>query len=242
MAHTYRENPNRQQVDARVETLDFSAYDLVLLGGDLTQQSTLEASNMSYLDSVFNLQNPNVHWAIGNHDYMQPQLVPEATGKPLFYTFHRKGVTFLVLDSQLDSCSISGAQRTLFQAVIDTMRQSSHFVLMQHKLCWLWQHPELQGFEKQANADFGPQPWDTNPNNFYADIYPSLVALEQQGIEVICLSGDVGVRANQFAHRTAEGIDFLASGLSRTGEADDVVLRFVHKPEARTLSWHFAPI
>ena len=242
LAHTYTENPTMQEVDPRVVAMDLSVYPLVLLGGDLTHGSTQEASNLHYLDSVFGIRQPNVHWAIGNHDYMQPNIVPPFTGKPLFYSFHRKGVTFLVLDSQRDACGLGPEQLALFQSVTDTLSASSHLVILQHKLCWLYGNAELQPFEEQANANIGPEPWDTNPNNFHEVAYPKLAELEQNGIEVLCISGDLGVRAKQFHYQTAEGIDFIASGLSRTGDADDVILKLLHQPNARTLEWRFEPI
>lgn len=242
IAHTYQENPNRQAVDPRVEALNFSTYDLVLLGGDLTQTSTAEAQNLHYLDSVFGIRKPNVHWAIGNHDYMQPQLVPAFTGKPLFYTFHHQGITFLVLDSQRDACGLGAEQLSLFKAVTDTLDKSTHLIVMQHKLCWLYNHAELQAFEHDANADFGPEAWDTNPNNFHEVTANTFARLEKRGIDVVCISGDIGVRSSEFEYRTIEGIDFIASGLSRTGEPNDRVLELQHWPSEGRLQWMFKPI
>ena len=68
VAHTYLENPERQEVDPRVVSKDLSAYELLLLGGDLSARSTEDTTNLLYLDSVFGIRKPNVHWAIGNHD------------------------------------------------------------------------------------------------------------------------------------------------------------------------------
>ena len=61
LAHTYQENPDRQAVDPRVEAINFNAFELVLLGGDLTHTSTANARNLHYLDSVFHIRQPNVH-------------------------------------------------------------------------------------------------------------------------------------------------------------------------------------
>ena len=59
LAHTRMWDTIVQRVDPRVESLDLSDYDLILLGGDLTEESSKEKETLVYLDSIFDLDAPS---------------------------------------------------------------------------------------------------------------------------------------------------------------------------------------
>jgi len=170
LGHTYQPDAARQKIDSRVEQINFSNYNLILLGGDITEKTTLERSNLYYVDSIFDLKSSKTHWAVGNHDLSHPEHITEFTGKPLFYAFCKNNITFVVLNSQNDSCRITGQQLKLVKAVIDTIRQSSHLMLLQHKLVWLYGHPELEKMQHFANGGLGNEHWQVRPNNFHSEI------------------------------------------------------------------------
>ncbi len=239
MAHLYSHCENRQCVDARLEGFNFDAYDLLLLGGDLTVQTTKKASNLPYLDSIFDISGAKTMWAIGNHDYHHPEFVEAYLNRPLYYARYHQGVTFLVLDSERDQCSIIGPQLNLVKAVTDTIQQSSHLIVLQHKLTWTYNHDVLEAMEPIANGPLGNDIWNTNPNNFNEVVYPLLQQVKEKGIEVLCISGDVGNRVDQFEYRTEDGIWFLAAGFSKFDDAGDKAMILYHQPADDTLYWRF---
>ena len=232
-------NPN---VVGALESTDLSNYDMLWLGGDLAHASSLDDETMNYLDNLFDLGNPNTLWALGNHDYSDKSRVQSFTKRPAFYATHKNGITFLVLDTQDSLSNIVKDQRKLFDKVTDTIQNSTHLVLLHHKLFWMYGNPELEAqIGSISNAKLGGCSYCINPNSFYTDIYPKLSAIEGKGIEVLCIAGDIGFKASEFQYETAEGIQFLASGMSF--EADDnLALVFTHDFALKKLSWEFKSI
>jgi len=144
-----------------------------------------------------------------------------------------------VLDTQDNYSNIEGAQLALFNSVMDTLSESSHLVILHHKLIWLYDHPYFQSqINSISNGEFGSCFYCLNPNNFYTDLYPRLVTAEQNGIEVICVGGDIGAFTNTFEHTTSEGIDFLASGLLY-GSNTNMALVFTHYLKRDSLAWEY---
>lgn len=72
-------------------------------------------------------------------------------------------------------------------------------------------------------------------------MYPKLVELEQRGVEVLCIGGDIGFQAKEFEHVTDEGIHFLASGI-HAGESGNKALVFSHDLEGHNLYWDFVKL
>jgi hypothetical protein len=227
---------------AEVEQIDFSKYDMLWLGGDMSLLSSNDHVSMDYLDSYFQLSSPNTLWALGNHDYTNLDLVEAYTGRPPYYAYHSKGITFIVLDTQDSLSNIVGDQLALFNSVMDTLEASSHLVLLTHKLIWMYDQEYLNGqIDSVSNGLYGSCFHCLNPNNFYDDIYPRLIAARMGGIKVLCLAGDIGFKVNGFSYSTSEDIIFLASGVSYTSELNFALL-FQHKVKEKTLTWEFKPL
>lgn len=110
-------NPNLIQ---DVENLDFDKYDMLWLGGDIAYQSSLDNDVMSRIDSILDVGNPNTLWALGNHDYNDLNRITAFTNRSPYYTYHKNGITFIVLDTQDSLSNIVGEQKALFNRVIDT--------------------------------------------------------------------------------------------------------------------------
>jgi len=89
VAHTRIFDTVNQVIDPRMEKIDYGQFDMVLLGGDLCEESSKELSTLQYLDSVFDLKSPHTLWALGNHDNANLDLVEKITERPRFYTTHR---------------------------------------------------------------------------------------------------------------------------------------------------------
>ncbi len=241
LGHTYDYTARQQKIDPRLEKVDYTAFDLLLLGGDLAPHTTERRSTLTYVDSIFGLARTQVHWAPGNHDYMNPTWITEATGKPLFYTFFKSGICFLVLDTEKDSCRIIGDQLSMIRTVADTIRSSSHLILIHHKLIWVYNSPYFMEKPCFTNGCVGDCSYCIRPNNFYEDVYPLLRKINGKGIEVWLIAGDLGLRSKQLAYRDKENILFLAAGMHE-GDENDQALLLHHDVSTQQVQYEFIPV
>jgi hypothetical protein len=121
----------------------------------------------------------------------------------------------LLLDVQDSLSIIAGAQLKLLTDVADTISTSSHLIILHHKFIWMSGHEELEPqISTLSNAQLGSCFYCINPNNFYTEVYPKLIEVKHRRINVICLAGDIGNKVKGFEYSTAEGLYFLASGMS----------------------------
>ena len=237
LSHT-RKNVNPQMDDV-VESINYKKYDMLWLGGDLTNLTSFDDETMLHVDSIFDFANPNTLWALGNHDYSDLFRVQEFTDRLPYYAYHKDGITFIVLDTQDSLSNIIGEQKVLFESVVDTLEKSSHLIIIHHKLIWMYGNNDLESqISSISNGDLGDCFHCINPNNFYTEIYPQLAAVKNKGIEVICIAGDIGFKTNEFEYTTSEGIYFLASGI-KAGESDNKALLFEHDVTNRHLTWEY---
>lgn len=237
IAHTRTDaNPSMDQV---AESIDYSWYDMLWLGGDMALSSSLDDATMNHLDSILDLGSDQTLWALGNHDYADLNRVSAYTHRPAYYAYYKDNITFLVLDTQDSLSNIIGQQRELFFSVTDTLQTTTHLILLHHKLIWMYGSDYLQPYINTIpNGGFGDCFYCINPNNFYSDLYPELLEIEAKGIEVICIAGDIGFRTNEFEYTTPEGVQFLASGIE-AGNSNNQALVFRHDLVNDKLSWVF---
>ncbi|MFT5668112.1 MAG: hypothetical protein ACI9DK_002312 [Vicingaceae bacterium] len=240
LSHTRtKSNP---KLDRVVEQLNFEKYDMLWLGGDLAQLTSEDDATINHVDSIFNLSSRNTLWSIGNHDYTDLERVRNSTKKPLYYSTHKNGITLVVLDTQDSLSNIIGAQRDFLFRVLDTIQESSHLVVLHHKLIWMYNQIDLEPIISDvSNIKLADCFFCINPNNFNSEIYPRLVEIKESGVEVICIGGDIGFQTREFEYKTDEGIYFLASGIY-AGKEGNKVLLFSHELETRKLSWEFIAI
>ena len=246
LAHIRTTDTLNQGVDPRVEALDMRKYDMVLLGGDLTEESSKEKATLDYLDNLFDLDAPTTLWSLGNHDNAHNEWVEEYTGRPITYTSHHRGITFVVLYTQEEKdwiCTITGDQLEMLQSVTDTISESSHLVVMTHKLVWIMDNPELAQHQGKDFYDWSCN-YRIHENNWNIDILPRLQQVQNSGVQVICLGGDIGNNVRTFEEKTSDGIVYLASGVpvSQKFKPESRILEFYHNPADRTLSWAFVPL
>jgi hypothetical protein len=237
LGHTRtNENP---LMDSIVEKIDYSKYEMLWLGGDLAYLTSRDEKTISHVDSIYNLSDSNTLVALGNHDYDNIDLVEEFTKRPAFYSYYKNGITFLILDTQDSLSNIIGEQKKLFNETIQNIQNSSHLIILHHKLIWMYGNTYLQPkINSISNGPFSDCIYCINPNNFNSELYPELVKIKERGIEVLCIGGDIGVFAKEFEYVTEDGIYFLASGIN-SGDIINKGLVFTHDVTNQKLSWEF---
>jgi hypothetical protein len=240
ISHT-RLNSNPGMVDT-VSGVDYKKFDMLWLGGDLTHLTSSDYANMDKVDDVFNLSNNTTLWSLGNHDYTNISMIEEYTERPAFYAYYQNGITFLVLDTQDSLSSMVSDQLKLLTEVTDTISVSSHLIILHHKLIWMSGNEELEPqISTVSNAQLGSCFYCINPNNFYSDVYPNLIAVKQRGINVICIAGDIGNKVKEFEYLTPEGVYFIASGMSYQHQ-ENKGLVFTHNVTTNVVDWAYKRI
>ncbi|HHS95635.1 MAG TPA: hypothetical protein ENJ45_03525 [Phaeodactylibacter sp.] len=257
--------PAGNRVDPRIAALDLSKFDMLWLGGDICSRTSERQSTLEYLDSLLHISSPTTLWAVGNHDLKNgtPHLIQQKTNRPLSYATHHKGITCLILNTNLghpqltaiDSsllCQQLNRQYKTLQNVADTIRQSSYLILLHH-------HALLSDGIAKGTVDLKAQ-WhyvlpqlrfSCTPNGSFEELaYPLLVDIQNKGIQVILVGGDIGQRAKKFAFQSNEGIWFLGSGINNsmdpryvpeyvTNQNPDSLLTFEYDLKNKKLTWYF---
>lgn len=247
LGHIKSKRNGLDKVDSRVEAIDFSKYDRIWLGGDVTDESNLFYENLEYIDSLFDVSNPSNHWAFGNHDLRNynDEWLYDITQKRTFYTHHENGITTIVLNLSLPSseCEKLNEQFNLIKSVCDTITNSSHLILMSHHCVWNgvpglpepWKYAQSNLISWIANCQ-------DKPGNFVSTIYPLLVNVKNRGIEVINVLGDSGVGNKGTSMLSTDSIHFIASGIEPKTQIEhgpDSLLIFKHYVRERRMTWGF---
>ena len=242
LGHIRTENPGEESVNPYLFDIDYSDFDMLLLGGDLTANSSLADSTLVYLDNLFDLDDANTHWILGNHDIGNIDKALTYTKRPEFYSFHKNDITFLVLNSQKESpgdCKIRQDQIDLIKSVTDTISESSHLVVLSHKLLWLAGHENLKKHVGKGKWDWACN-YRLDHSNWNIDIRPMLEHVQKKtDVKVICIAGDIGNNARSFEEKSKSGIIYLASGLSLTDMPSSKILILNHNITTGKLSWKF---
>lgn len=211
-------NPAGNTVDSRIELLDKTQYQGIWLGGDICANTSLDPNTMDYLDDLFQLKNPSTHLVLGNHDVRDNNVdfYFEATGRPDYYTSTHHNTVLSVLNTNLNSsdCENLNAQYRMLESVIDTIQQSSHYILLMHHQIF----NDIEGLDKfKSNGVCQYYPMNCYSSNSYfsSTIYPKLVQLEETGIEVLVVVGDSGWDKGS-EEESIDGITFLASGINNS--------------------------
>ena len=205
VGHTRIFDTLHQVIDPRMEAIDYGKFDMVLLGGDLCEESSKRYDILEYLDTIFDLRSDSTLWALGNHDNANLDFVEKITGRPYYYATHINGITFLVLYTQEREdwiCEITGEQLQLIRNVTDTIKESSHLVLMTHKLIWIKDHPEMKEHKGNNRYDWSCN-YEITRTNWFLEILPILRKVEESGVEVIALAGDIGNNVSEFEVQTS---------------------------------------
>ena len=237
LSHT-RTNSNLF-MDNLSEMIDFNRFDMLWLGGDLALSTSSNNMTMDRINNMFNIEDRNTLWSLGNHDYADTERIENYTKRPPYYATYQNGITFIVLDTQDSLSNIVNNQKDFLFEVLDTIQQSNHLIILHHKLIWMYDHDVLESqISSVSNADLGGCFNCINPNNFYLEIYPNLIDISDRGIKVFCIGGDIGYNAKEFEYLTNEGIYLLASGINSKVDYNKAIL-FYHDLLNKKLTWSF---
>ncbi|MDW3648318.1 MAG: hypothetical protein R8P61_14710 [Bacteroidia bacterium] len=244
MGHTYSWHRGDNKVDQRLEHLDLSGYEQLWLGGDMCSETTKEKATLTYLDRLFSLGEHTTLWALGNHDYRNGNMdwLREKTGRPLHYLADFGGMKVLVTHTSYKEteCEAKENQFRMIQRTCDTLRNASHLILMSHMLTWTDTEIEMDAKET-ANADKAWWPYTCEARTqFQRKIYPLLQAVQERGIQVVVISGDLGIKAKSYQYQSKDGIWFLASGINNSVEKDPI--KRAQLPKDRLLYLEYDPI
>jgi hypothetical protein len=240
--HPRSENTTQQSVLPAIEKIDFSLYDMTLLGGDLTYYTSINRTSMDYCDKLFNLKSPNTLWTMGNHDLNSRSLIREYTGRPSYYCYYRDHITFVVLDVELDASGltksvISGAQLNWLKTISDTISKSDYMLILHGRLLWMIGNDDFKT-RLDSVAESTKQLVTTN---FYPDVFPLLQKVKAKGIPVICLGGDKS-KIN-IDYSPEDSIHFLASTMApEFTDNQNKVLVFMYENATREMSWKYVSL
>ena len=236
-------------VNETITEIDFSNYDLLILGGDISKAPLKKEEYTKYLDSIFDFGSKNTLWVLGNHGYWsinqnydeKLDLYEKYTKRKSYYSYTKNGITFVVLDTQMDNTKITGNQLDMLTNITDTISKSSHLVILHHKLFWLTDNGFLQSLKATSNPPMGDCFDCLNPNNFYDDVYPLLQKVRKKGVEVVCIGGDSGLSRSKFLYKTTDNITFIANGIKGYDAFfnKNYVLVINHDAKNKTLTFDF---
>ena len=237
MGHPRDDDREHEYLLKTVELIDYTKFDLILLGGDLTWSTSAERTTLQYCDSIFNLGDSNTHLAAGNHDLDNVADLLEFTKKPRYYAFSRNNITFLILDTEISVPDFKGEQLEMIQNVADTIEKSDYLVLIHHRIVWMVGVPELVYLMDSVAASTK----NLSQSDFYTDVYPLLQKVKNKGVQVLCLAGDrtdVNIR-----YLPEDSITFLASGMRGTvPDEDNFAIILTHVIQSGKLEWDFAAL
>ncbi len=240
--HPRSDDNVNQSVLPGIEQIDFSLYEMILLGGDLTYNTSVSKASMDYCDSLFSLGDPNTLWTMGNHDLASRSLVGEYTRRPSWYSHSNNNIVFLVLDTEIDaggfsSSHISGDQLSFVAGVCDTIAVSDYLIVLHHRLLWMigndYFDPWIDSVAQSTRQ--------LDTSNFNTVVYPLLQQAKNRGVPVICLGGDRSMVNLEYTPE--DSILFIASTMvpEFTDAQNDVVILH-HNKQTGLLDWEFIPL
>lgn len=241
--HCYQPNTAGDKVDYRLEQLDYSSYQGVWLGGDVCSEALVNYSTVEYIDELFDLGNPDTHWALGNHDArnMNWEYISDFTEHKTYYAHNSNKMTHLIINTNIvpTLCELMDDQYSLIMDVCDTIQESEYLVLLMHHGLW-YGVPGLPSPDEYSHSNL--KYWNSNcydvNSNFINSIYPKLVEVKNRGVEVVCIMGDVGKKTNKFEMLSNDGIWFIGNGLYHNG-TDNNIMIFTYDTSNYVFNWKF---
>lgn len=265
LGHTYQWGvKDNNRIDHRFKDFDFKAYDGLWLGGDICARTGEAPETLDYLDSIFDLSSDRTHWALGNHDLGHGPLewIESRTRRKTYYSSTQDGFVLVVLNTnefhhpnyqpKPKECALLDGQIKMLVQLADTIQEASHLVLLHHHTLLT---NRMTNDSLRLNLLFnlyheGLQVGCTGEHTFESFIYPLLQKIQEKGIQVILVSGDLGQRSKSFEYQTDDGIWFLGSGINNsaigkylpdyvTDTSPDKLLIFEYHPRQGTFTWSF---
>ena len=233
--HPRSEDRVNESVNPSIEKIDFSKFDVKMLGGDITYSTSKNSATLAYCDKLFDLKNPNTLWGFGNHDVQSGNrnLIKQFTGRDSYYSYHRDGVTFVVLDAELNAegfqrTFIAGDQLQMVKNVCDTISVSKFLILLHSRFIWMI---NSDYFKTRLTDSIAASSRSMDTTNFYADIYPLLQKVKARGVQIKAFGGDKS-KIN-VAYSPEDSITFYAARLVNefTDSVNNVIVINYNRPE-----------
>lgn len=245
VSHPRSEDQIHESIYSELAKIDFAQYDVRMLGGDLTYSTSKDSATLAYCDTHFDLDNPNTLWSFGNHDVQSGHrlLIKNFTGRESFYSYARDGVTFIVLDTELDASGFSrtfirNSQLQMVKDVCDTIAESRVLILLHHRLLWMI---NSEYFKPMLTDSIAASSRTMDTTNFYADIYPLLQKVKNKGIRVLVFGGDK-TKIN-IAHSPEDSITFYAARLaSDLPDSINNVIVVEYNGKSKSINCNFVPL
>lgn len=240
--HPRSENTTHQCSLPAIEKIDFSKFDMTLLGGDLAYYTTIDRVSMNHLDSIYNFGSENTLWTMGNHDLNNPALITEFTHRQRSYAYFTDKITFFVLDVEIGSTGfvsshVTNEQVTSLQNIADTISSSRYLIVLHGRLLWMIGDEYLS--TKLDSVAESTKQLDTS--NFNTIVFPILKEVKKKGVQVLCLGGDKSKINIQYSPE--DSITYIASTMAPefTDEVNDVVI-LDQNLNTDSLTWKFVPL
>jgi len=243
--HPRSDDQVNQSVHSGIAKIDFTKYDVKMLGGDITYDTGKDNATLAYCDNLFDLGSPNTLWCFGNHDVQSGHrsLIKKFTGRESYYSYSRDGITFIVLDTELDanafsSTFIEGNQLQMVKDVCDSITDSRYLILLHHRFMWMINNDY---FKSRLTDSIAASSRSMDTTNFYSDIYPLLQKVKNKGTQVLVLGGDKS-KIN-VAYSPEDSITFYAVRLA-TDIPDNInnVIVLNYSLQNKELTYNFVPL
>ena len=252
--HIYQWGTEGNYVDSRIEQLNLNQFDRIWLGGDICSEASLKYSTISYINDLFDLGKPGNHWSLGNHDTRNGNIewITEFTKRPTYYAHSENNITTIVLDGNISplDCENLNKQFEIIKTVCDTINNGRLIFLVHHGIYQnvpnvanpqTYGHSNLKNWISSCSSD---------TNTYLKTIYPMLVKVENRGVDVLHIMGDVGVNAKSYYGVSDDGVEYFGSGINNSMNvllgtpivAADLILIFTHKLSTDTLTWEFVEL
>jgi hypothetical protein len=218
LGHVYERFSKNNATDPRVVALDKSGYDGVWYGGDLTPYSIGSLAEQRQLDSILDLSDETTLWARGNHDWNEQseQFGRKVLGKKSWQLWTHGGLGVFCYNSSLDpgDCDLKEEQWSDLQAVLAQAHNLECFVFLSHHAVWA-NHADSVEIPLVANAPRGKWGLTCDPDySFELSVWPTLTHLSEEGVQVLCLSGDAGTKENKSGYwKSPENVEMLICGI-----------------------------
>jgi hypothetical protein len=162
-----------------------------------------------------------VYFAVGNHDMENRGLFVSRYG-PTYFSFDESGDLFVILDGELDNCSIVGKQMEFLRETIGSTQADNVFVFA-HKVLWVVEGtPYYKALRYEVNVNPENPDGCNLKSNFWTEVVPLLQ--EAADAQIYVVAGDVGCEwAMSLFYDEYENIHFIASGMGGSEEENFLV-------------------
>jgi hypothetical protein len=222
LSHT--RTADNTSIFSKVYDINFSKFEMKLLGGDLAWNSFSDNEIITLLDDVFDLSNEKTLFSVGNHEIVSDEKFRIITGKAKYNLHQQDDISFVTLDTERDLGFIRDDQKIFFDTVMDTIT-TKNIVILSHKLIFMVDHPVMDNLISDvSNGPMGNCSYCLGPSNFQNELYPKLVEARDRDKNIYWIAGDLGTKTSSFEYLDENGIQFLGNGIGYESSDNEVLV------------------